>query len=262
MKVCWWSAGATSAVATKLALEMYSDVIIFYIGIESAHNDNIRFLNDCQKWYGQKINIIKNKKNFKDQFEVIEKTCYINGPSGARCTLELKKQVRRDLQKEYNFTNHIMGFEYEKKEINRAIRFKEQHPETNPLFPLIENKITGEEAHAIIIGAGIEIPEMYKLGFQNNNCIGCVKGGKGYWNNIRIHFPETFNRMARLEREIGHTCIKDDEGKIYLDELNPDEGVLNPIVPSCGMFCQVEFAHLMDNRVEKIMNGELSVNEL
>jgi len=257
MKVCWWSAGATSAVAAKLAIEKYNDVELFYIGISSAHPDNERFIRDCENWYGQKINIVSNSKGYADQFEVIEHTGYVNGPAGARCTLELKKQVRRELQEKHNFSNHIMGYEYSPNEINRAIRFKEQHPDTNPIFPLIENKISGEEAHAIVTGAGIELPEMYKLGFQNNNCIGCVKGGKGYWNNIRVHFPNTFDRMARLEREIGRSCINE----VFLDELNPQEGILNPIVPGCGMFCQVEFAHLMDSKVEKILSGQISINE-
>ena len=41
--------------------------------------------------------------------------------------------------------------------------------------------------------AGIELPEMYKLGYQHNNCIGCVKSsGAGYWNKIKIDFPERY----------------------------------------------------------------------
>lgn len=258
MKVCWWSAGATSAVAAKLAIDKYDDVELFYIAISSAHPDNHRFIQDCQNWYGQNINIVRNLKGYADQFDVIEQTGYVNGPAGARCTLELKKEVRRQIQKEYQPTNHIMGYEYSPNEINRAIRFKEQYPHTNPIFPLIENKISGEEAHAILMGAGIELPEMYKLGFNNNNCIGCVKGGKGYWNKVRQHFPDVFSRMARLEREKGRSCIKE----IFLDELEPDEGILNPIVPNCGMFCQVEFAHLMDNRVKEIIRGELTLDEV
>ncbi len=51
--------------------------------------------------------------------------------------------------------------------------------------------------------AGIELPAMYKLGYRNNNCIGCPKGGMGYWNKIRVDFPEVFERMAALQRELG-----------------------------------------------------------
>ena len=89
----------------------------------------------------------------------------------------------------------------EKHQIKRAERFCEQYPNANPLFPLIENKLTKQDCLKIVKDAGIELPEMYKLGFSNNNCIGCVKGGMGYWNKIRVDFPETFQRMAALERQ-------------------------------------------------------------
>jgi 3'-phosphoadenosine 5'-phosphosulfate sulfotransferase (PAPS reductase)/FAD synthetase len=271
MKIAWFSAGITSAVSTKLSLELYEDVEIYYIHIGSAHKDNERFIRECEKWYGQKINVITNSKGYEDQFDVIQKTRYINGPSGARCTLELKKNVRYELQDKLKPENQIFGFEYSKGEINRAIRLKEQHPDTNPLFPLIEKKLTKEECHGLMHIAGIKAPEMYKLGYNNNNCIGCVKGKKGYWNKIRQDFPEHFDKMAELEREIGNACIKEDLPKdkwiqredgtfkkskpIFLDELNPTEGILNPIVPDCGMFCQLEFTQFMDKRVDAIYEG-------
>jgi hypothetical protein len=87
---------------------------------------------------------------------------------------------------------------------------------------------------AILQNAGIELPVMYKLGYLNNNCIGCVKGGKGYWNKIKIDFPDQFERMAKLERFKKQTVFKD----VYLDELPPDAGNY-PQEPDiqCGIFC-------------------------
>jgi len=41
---------------------------------------------------------------------------------------------------------------------------------------------------------------MYKLGYHNNNCIGCVKGGMGLLETSKVDFPEHFDRMAKLER--------------------------------------------------------------
>lgn len=263
MKIAWFSCGITSAVACKLAVDQYDNVEIFYINIASAHDDNKRFIEDCEKWIGKKINVVTNKKGYKDQFDVIRKTKYINGPHGARCTLELKKQVRRDIEQDLMPDNQIFGFEFAKNEINRAIRFKEQNPHTNPLYPLIENKLTKNECAAILQTAGIELPVMYQMGYENNNCIGCVKGGKGYWNKIREDFPEVFKEMANIEREIGATCLKDDNGRIYLDELDPSDGYTpNPIIPACGMFCQVEFAHIMDKRVDEIINQKISINDV
>jgi len=71
--VAWWSAGITSAVACKMALEMYENVELYYIDINSAHSDNPRFKADCEKWYGKEIKPLSSKE-FKNQFDVIEKT--------------------------------------------------------------------------------------------------------------------------------------------------------------------------------------------
>ena len=69
MKIAWFSCGVTSAVACKLAVDEYGkdNVELFYIVINSAHEDNERFILDCEKWIGKKINKIQSKK-FKDQF--------------------------------------------------------------------------------------------------------------------------------------------------------------------------------------------------
>jgi hypothetical protein len=100
---------------------------------------------------------------------------------------------------------------------------------------------------------------MYELGFHNNNCIGCVKGGKGYWNQIRKHFPEHFERMAKAERIAGHSCIKHK----FLDELTENEGRHEPpILPDCGTFCEIEFAHIIDAKTEKILSGEATFKQL
>lgn len=81
-------------------------------------------------------------------------------------------------------------------------------------------------------------PKMYELGYANNNCVGCVKGGMGYWNHIRKDFPEVFESRAKLEREVGHSMLKDKNGPVYLDELDPNRGDMNTeIMPDCGIMC-------------------------
>ena len=261
--VAWWSAGITSAVACKMALEMYKNVELYYIDINSAHSDNERFRKDCEKWYGKKMKSISSKE-CKNQFEVIEKTGAVNTPQGAPCTKILKKEVRFELEKlhaislfnDFTILNQVWGFEYEKKEINRAIRHGQQYPNTNPLFPLIEKGLDKNECAGLLINAGIELPEMYKLGYNNNNCIGCVKGGKGYWNKIRIDFPLTFERMKLLERKVGYSCING----TFLDELNPKSGRMSKeIMPSCGIICDVDFADIPDKNLQDVIEGKMSI---
>ena len=88
--------------------------------------------------------------------------------------------------------------------------------------------------------AGIELPAMYKLGYQNNNCIGCVKGGLGYWNKIRVDFPEQFNKMASIERVVGAKILKHKGERIWLSDLPADAGDY-PTEQSieCGIFCHM-----------------------
>ena len=175
----WFSCGATSAVACKIGLSMYENVRIVHIETGSEHSDNKRFLIDCQKWFGVEIQTIRSGK-FDNVEDVLLKKKYINGPTGASCTKELKKQVRYLYEEALGeWGGQIWGFDFCKDEINRAIRFKQQNPKTKPLFPLIERHLTKQDCLGILKKAGIAIPIMYKLGYNNNNCIGCVKGGIG-----------------------------------------------------------------------------------
>lgn len=262
MIIGWWSAGVTSAVACKLAIEQYGtdNVRLVYIDIDSAHPDNKRFKNECENWYGKEIETYQSNK-YSNQFDVIEETGFINSPYGARCSMELKKAVRRHIERTIPYDGQIFGFEYSKKEINRALRFKDRYPNAKPLFPLISAKLTKKNALYILASAEISRPAMYKMGYSNNNCIGCVKGGIGYWNKIRIDFPECFERMAKLERNIGHSCLKDPKTKepLYLDELNPNRGQKQKdLIPDCGYFCNVNFEDLPHKLADKIyQNPEL-----
>lgn len=91
---------------------------------------------------------------------------------------------------------------------------------------------------------GIERPKMYELGYRNNNCVGCVKGGMGYWNKVRRDFPEIFELRARREREIGHSCLTEKIGSetvpLFLDELDPSRGRFeDEVLEECSIACQL-----------------------
>jgi len=134
----------------------------------------------------------------------------------------------------------------------------EQYPDANGLFPLIERKLTKGNCVAILLKNNIELPWMYRAGYNNNNCIGCVKGGKGYWNKVRKDFPKTFWEMAGAERLAGYSCIKD----TFLDELKEHEGrMTKEVIPECGVFCNVELEDIEHDNVGKILSGEMSIYE-
>lgn len=236
MIISWFSCGITSTVATKIVLHQYKDVRIVYINTGSEHPDSMRFLHDCESWFGQKIEVYSSHR-YKSHFDVIERKRCINTPFGAPCTLELKKKVRWSLEDSFGeWDGQVFG--YDISERKRAQRFTEQNPKAKAIFPLIESGLSKEDCLSLVRKAGIEQPAMYRLGFHNNNCVGCVKGGRGYWTKIKKCFPEVYERMARIERELGHTCIKG----VFLDEMKPVD--TPPLVESCSLFCDPDFLDL------------------
>ena len=230
--VCWFSCGAASAVATKIALSSSEgEIIIAYTEVMEEHPDNKRFLKDCEKWFGQEIIVLGNDKYERSIYKVFEKN-YIKTPKGAPCTRSLKKQVRQRFER----IDDKQVFGYTAEEQTRLDRFIDANSDVNIWCPLIDKGLGKEDCLAMLENAGIELPMMYRLGYHNNNCIGCVKGGMGYWNKIKVDFPEQFDRMAKLERFKKQTVFKDR----YLDELKPEDGNY-PSEPKieCSIFCQM-----------------------
>lgn len=236
--IAWFSCGVTSAVATKIAINKYGKENIFpiYFKIDQVHPDNERFLSECEEWFGVKIRKVQGK--YKTPIEVAMKERYVNGPGGAKCTSELKKKLRFMIEKEECYDHQIFGFEYSRKEILRAKRFLEQYPDARPVFPLIDVQMNKSESLHFLEKAGIKRPAQYVLGYSNNNCLGCFKGGMGYWNKIKTDYFDIFKATAEMERDIGHSCIKG----VFLDELTPEMGRgLKEIMPDCGSFCDIEY---------------------
>jgi hypothetical protein len=198
-------------------------------------------LKECEKWYGQEIITLRSNR-FKNVEETIRYSKYINGPDGAKCTRYLKKDLRIALEKILPYRKQIFGFEFEQKQILRAKRFEEQYPASNGIFPLIEAQLSKLDCMDLLTKEGIELPAMYRLGYSNANCIGCIKGGMGYWNKIRVDFPEVFASFAKLEREINGAILRQKNKRVYLDELDPSVGRHESIaLPECGVLCPVEF---------------------
>jgi hypothetical protein len=233
MIVSWFSAGVSSAVATKIA---NPDKII-YIHIDDQHEDTLRFVKDCERWFGKEVEILQSP------YRTVEAAClssggrgYINGPSGAACTSRLKKRVRKEWELD-NPGVHTYVWGFDSNEKDRADRITKAMPRYLHEFPIIDR--TKKEVHGILERAGIRRPAFYDLGYPNNNCVGCVKGGMGYWNHIRRDFPGVFESRSILERKVQARILKE----CYLDELDPERGRHDePIVPDCGMFCEIEEA--------------------
>lgn len=238
----WFSCGAASAVAAKITLEKYGSnnrVSIVNNPIKEEHEDNQRFLKDIQSWLGHPIQFAINP-NYPNQSceEVWEKRKFMSGPQGAPCTLELKKKARQAWENQNKPDYTVLGFTAE--EQNRADRFRLTERDTL-VTPLIDEGLTKQDCFNIISGAGISLPEIYKLGFPNANCIGCVKAKSStYWNLVRKTFPDVFEDRAKQSREIGARLAWQKGKRVFLDELDPNAKghKLKDYDLDCGIFCE------------------------
>lgn len=262
-RLVWFSCGAASAVLAKRAVERYGDgcEVVYCDTMASEHPDNARFFADVERWIGRPIRRIRSEK-FTTVDEVFEQTRYMSGQKGARCTFEMKKLPREAMQ----FPDDIHLFGYTADEQKRADDFEDRNALLYVEWLLIDEGVSKADCYAQVAAAGIALPEMYRLGFDHNNCPGCVKAtSPSYWNAVREHFPEVFARraaqsallnvrLARVSRAVGETIpsalAERRKGKVvsYRVHLSvlPPEAIGPKEDIDCGPACQVPAEEVSD----------------
>lgn len=251
----WFSCGAASAVAAKLAVEKYGAAceVITCDTRSTEHPDNERFFRDVERWVGQPIRELRSTV-YASIDDVFMGARYMSGPQGARCTVELKKAPRVAFQRDTD--THVFG--YTSDEQSRADDFEARNPELAVEWILIDENVSKAECLRRLTAAGIALPVMYSLGFDHNNCIACVKAtSAGYWNRTRRLFPDIFARratqsralgvrLARVSIAVGETIAdalpERRKGRIvnyrvFLDTLPPDAYAPDDNI-ECGPVCQ------------------------
>ena len=202
--VSWWSGGVTSAVTCKLCIDIFGheNVLFIFIDTMNEDEDTYRFKSDCEKWYGAKIETISGVKKYGTIQDIWRKYKSLNVATGAICSTTLKRKVREDWQKENEYLYQAFGFELS--EAKRALSMTLNNPKSKAIYPLLLYGLFKKDCIDIIQKAGIEVPVTYKYGYLNNNCFktGCVQGGIGYWQKMRREYPEKFEAMAAMEREL------------------------------------------------------------
>lgn len=243
--ICWFSCGAASAVATKLALSEASqgrcacetNVWAVYCETGAEHPDNAIFLAECEDWFGIAVKRIKSEK-YADTWDVWTKRRYLAGVDGALCTTELKVKPRLAFQRPDDI--HVFGYTADRADAERASRLRANYPELTIRTPLIERGITKAACLEMVSRAGLTLPPMYALGFQNNNCIPCVKAtSPAYWALVRKTFPAEFERMVKLSRELDVRLCKINGERAFIDEIPTDQPTTDPIQPSCDFLCHI-----------------------
>jgi hypothetical protein len=238
-RVRWFSEGAASAVATKFDILAHGvdagPVVCCSTGAED--DDNHRFRDDCSKWFGCEVTIIKSEK-YADTWDVWTKRKYMAGIAGAVCSGELKFVPRLNFELPTDI--HIFGYTADANDQRRAARLRGEV--RNFETPLIERGITKANCLALLQDAGIEMPRTYAMGFPNANCLksGCVKAqSPDYWALHRKCFPEGFAKTAALARKLGVRLAVIKGERVFIDDIPADWPTTDPIAPTCDLLCSI-----------------------
>lgn len=240
--VCNFSAGAASAVATKLAIHKFSsthEILIVRAKVAEEHEDNDRFSDECERWFGMPITVVQDDKYGASVREVWRRKRYIIGMRGAPCRKAVKGDPLQSLERHGDI--QVLGYTAE--EQDRFDGWIDANNEKRGIAPLIERGLGKSDVLAMVERAGIQLPAMYSLGFNNNNCIGCCKGGEGYWNHVRKVFPLVFQEAAEIQRTIGPGAYffrnRITGERFGLDQLDPNAGRHDEPMPDCSFFCEL-----------------------
>lgn len=245
MIVVWFSCGAASAVAAKKTIDRFgktNPIRIVNNPVIEEDSDNTRFLKDVESWLGVPIEFAVNPAHAHcSAKEVWERRRFMSGPTGAPCTLELKKKAREHFEGTNQVDWHVLGFTADEK--RRSDRFMlTERPNLIPV--LVDAGITKAQCFEVLKEAGIRIPDIYGLGYPNANCIGCVKAtSPTYWNHVRTMHPAVFDERAKQSREIGARLVRVKGKRLFLDQLDPEHKGRNMknLDFECGIFCEEKF---------------------
>lgn len=239
-RLVWFSRGAASAIAWQLTKRADPDCIAVHCATNAEHPDSDRFEREWCRVMSDSVTTLQSD-DYADTWDVWERTRWLAGIAGARCTGELKVAPRLAFQRPDDV--HVFGYTADPEDKKRADRLRANYFEMQIETPLLDAGLTKEAVLAMVERQGVRLPEMYRLGFHNNNCIPCVKAtSPDYWSLVRKTHPEQFERMAKLARDLDVRLCRIRGERAFIDEIPADWPTTNPIVPTCDFLCQISEA--------------------
>lgn len=192
------SGGLSSAwVAWWVKENIQGEVIYYFNDTKWEHPDLYRFLNDISV----KLNIdIFHDSDGRSPEQVFYDAKMLGSNRTPICSKILKAEK---LQKFVN-SGDIIYFGIEGIEVHRAARITPIYARLGCKceFPMIDLNIHKTALYKFINELGIEIPQLYKDGFQHNNCSGgCVRAGKNQWASLLNTYPDVYADRERIEIE-------------------------------------------------------------
>jgi len=219
------SGGIQSAIVADIVIKEIPEVRLIFTDTKWEDPDLYRFLSDLEKYWGKEIIRLSDGRNPE---ELMYDQGILANDRVPICSRILKGEVLQKYikeQREDDEENEItiyFGIDWsESHRCNKINRIYDKL-KIKTRYPLIERKSFFDKPAQIEIikSWGIEIPRLYREGFQHNNCNGgCVRQGAKSWRRLLQVRPDVFGERERVEREFKdgkYTFLKN----ISLSELH------------------------------------------
>jgi len=192
------SGGVASAwVANWVVKNVDEDAVLYFNDTKWEDKDLYRFLDDISNYLGKEIYYDSDGRTPE---EVFYDQNFLGNNRVPLCSRILKAER---LQK-YAAPGDVCFFGIDATEAHRAVRIEQIYNglDVKCRFPLIEEQVYKPTVHQWVASVGIEIPRLYKLGFEHNNCGGgCVRSGKRQWLHLLKTLPDVYKAREELEQE-------------------------------------------------------------
>ena len=171
------SGGLTSFEALRRTLDTHgkANTVAYFADTNSEDPDLYRFLDDQERYFGMKIERLKDGRT---PWDVMKDERYITLQGMAPCSNLLKRvPIEHEIALSYPQGTYTRVFGYEWSEIDRMERLAAAVAPDPVWFPLNDPPYV-DKCHiaAFLEKIGIAVPSLYTLGFDHNNCSAlCVK---------------------------------------------------------------------------------------
>lgn len=213
-----FSGGAASWAAAKRVAERHGtqDMVLLFADTkgdsDNPHDgedeDLYRFLVEASENIGVPVTRISEGRTV---WKVFHDERFIGNHLADPCSKILKRQMLdRWMRENCDATEVASYFGYTWEEIGRAETSIAFSPW--PAFaPLCEPPEVGKaDCYAMLAREGIELPRLYRMGFQHNNCGGfCIKAGLAQFAHLHRVMPERYRYHEEREQELRDYLGKD-----------------------------------------------------
>jgi 3'-phosphoadenosine 5'-phosphosulfate sulfotransferase (PAPS reductase)/FAD synthetase len=213
--VVQYSGGVGSWAAAKLVAQKHgiADLVLLFADVKDEHPDLYRFLHEGAANIGLPVTIISEGRTPR---QVMSDEALIGNSRKDPCSKLLKRRLLdRWCRQNCDPASTVRYIGIDWTESHRLQTFCSRIAPWRAEAPLCDQLVSKSDAKAMLEREGIELPYLYRHGFEHNNCGGaCIKAGQGQWAKLLKLDPQRYADWEQWEQEMrtrvgDHSILRD-----------------------------------------------------